>query len=265
MNLAELQRYFAEAATSGSGPVAGLEQVFVGSEGLPAQERLAIYNRCYFHRLLDALASVFAHTRSVLGEPDFQRLGLSYLAHHPSEHPAIERVGRRFAEYLRSAGVSPVIVDLASLEWTRLCALVACKEANIAGRDAVDPTRFPSAHLRFVPSLHRLELDPRAIELFESKTTVQVELGTTQGAARGVAVWRQGHTVHHQIMDGVEWRALTCATGGAELSEVCAVFDTGSVSEDVQLAFQVISRWFERQWLESLIYDDEQRFPRPPS
>ncbi|MEI9949260.1 MAG: DNA-binding domain-containing protein [Pseudomonadota bacterium] len=96
MNLAELQHYFARAATSGSGPLPELDRVFLGSERLSAKDRLAIYNRGYFYRLLDALASVFSQTKRLLGDPQFERLALAYLARHPSEHPAVERVGRSF-------------------------------------------------------------------------------------------------------------------------------------------------------------------------
>src|SRR5450755_1874238 len=93
VTLAELQRYFAAVATSTSGPPSDIDDVFQSSARLSASARLAIYNRGYHHRLLDALASVFTRTKRALGDAEFERLGLSYLAQHPSEHPAVERVG----------------------------------------------------------------------------------------------------------------------------------------------------------------------------
>jgi len=259
MNLAELQRYFARAATTGSGPLPDLDRVFLGSERLTARERLAIYNRSYFYRLLAALAGVFAQTKCLLGETDFERLGLAYLAQHPSQHPAVERVGRAFPEYLKRVAVPPLVVDLASLEWARLCALVAANPLQIASVPAIDTSRFPWASLRFVPSLHCLELDPGALHAFTHGVRSPTELA---GPRCGIAIWRTDHAVTHEVLDVTEWQALVCATSGAALNRVCAVFDTGSADDDVRRAFQVLSRWFARQWLESVVYDEAEQ-PTP--
>ena len=252
MSLAELQRYFASAATSGSGALPDLDRVFTSSERLPARERLAIYNRAYFYRLLDALASVFEQTKRVLGDSEFERLGLSYVAQHPSMHPAVERIGRSFPEYLQSVATPGFVVDLAALEWARLCALVAGNPPSIAQLAAIEPSRFPHARLRFVPSLYVLELDPHALSAFAGVVSA---LPAGQPSARcGVAVWRSQHAVHHQSLEAAEWQALASALSGATLSRVCTAFDRGSPDEDVRRAFQVLSGWFARQWLESIVY-----------
>ncbi|MES1175856.1 MAG: DNA-binding domain-containing protein [Myxococcales bacterium] len=249
MNLAELQRYFAAAATSGAGPLAGLDLVFESNDHLSASERLAIYNRAFFYRQLDALASVFSATRRALGEPEFERLGLGYLATHPSEHPAVERVGRRFPEYLRQVDVSSSepIVDLARLEWVRLCALVAPNPAALAQPNAVDPAMFPSCRVKLVPSLSWLELDSRALSLLAGAAALP---GPSERCA--VAVWRAGHAVVHERVETLEFRALCAASAGATMAEVCAGFDTGQELADVQRAFGVVSSWYARSWLENV-------------
>ncbi|MEI9941743.1 MAG: DNA-binding domain-containing protein [Pseudomonadota bacterium] len=258
MNLAELQHYFARAATSNSGPLPDLDRVFVDSERLSAKDRLAIYNRGYFYRLLDALASVFSQTKRLLGDSDFERLGLAYLVRYPSEHPAVERVGRSFSEYLSSAAAPAIAIDLASLEWARLCALVAPDPVGVATVHAVEPSLFPQARLRFVPSLHRLELEPSALSAFagEQRSDADFRAADSPRHVCGVAVWRNQHAVLHQALDAPEWKALASAARGATLSHVCAVFDSGSDAEDVRRAFQVMSAWFARQWLEKVAYDD---------
>jgi hypothetical protein len=251
VNLAELQRYFARAATSGSGPLPDLERVFLGSQRLSASERLAIYNRSYFYRLLDALAAVFAQTKRLLGASEFERLGLTYVEQNPSLHPAVERVGRAFPEYLRRAAVQPLIVDVASLEWARLSGLVAPNPQQIASARAIDPARFPRARLRFVPSLQWLELGTGALQAFDGGMSEFADHSRC-----GVAVWRIGHAVQHQSLDDTEWTALLSATSGDSLNRVCTLFDTGSGEDDVLEAFQVLSRWFERSWVERVAYDD---------
>ncbi len=261
MNLAELQRYFARVATSGSGPLPELDRVFLGSQQLSARDRLAIYNRGYFYRLLDSLASMFSRTKRLLGDPDFERLGLAYIARHPSEHPAVERIGRSFSAYLRSVAAPAIVVDLASLEWARLCALVAANPKSLATVQAIEPSLFPQARLRFVPSLRWLELDPRALSAFAGQDPSPEELAVTDLSRPpcAVAVWRSQHAVRQQAIDAPEWEALASAAGGATLSRVCAVFASGSQAEDVRRAFRILSAWFARQWLEDVVYGETPR------
>jgi len=250
VKLAELQDYFARAARSGSGPLPELERVFLGSHQLPAIDRMAIYNRGYFYRLLDSLASVFERTKWALGDAEFERVGLAYLAKYPSEHPAIERVGRSFSAYLHSIDAPAVIVDLAALEWARLCTLVAPNPVQVATVSSIEPRRFPDSQLRFVPSLHWLEVDPAALRIFAGEVPAP---SSELRSSCGVAVWRKQHAVHHESLDETEFRALVSAAGGATVSRVCAIFDRGSEAEDVARAFQILSAWFGRSWLESVV------------
>ena len=231
MNLEELQRYFAAAATSGTGPIAGLDAVFVSRGSLSASERLAIYNRGYFYRLLDALGSVFVETKATLGEAEFERIGLSYLAAHPSEQPAVERLGRLFASSLRELFPPPnPLPDRAALEWARLCALVAPDPRAIAQASELVPADFPDSCLRFVPALH---------------------------CSGSTAVWRSALRVTEAPLEVLEFQALEAAMGGASMSQVCALFDTGASAEDTQRAFRVIAGWFANEWVESV------ELPRP--
>ena len=245
MNLAELERYFARVATSTSGPPEDLREVFKDGPKLSARELMRIYNRGYHYRLLDVLASVFERTREALGHAEFERLGLLYLERAPSEHPAVERVGRHFAEVLaEDDSVAPACRDLARLEWARLLALVAPDADEIATASAVDPARFPEQRLHFAPSLCVLELAPAALELFATSAN------PTPGATScGVAVFRRRHAVTHERLAPDELRALTLALAGETVSRACSAFDTGDETRDVPRAFSAISAWLAREWV----------------
>ena len=250
MKLAELQRFFAAAATSHSGEIAGLAEVFLGSESLSPSARLAIYNRGYYYRLLDALASVFRQTKRLMGDAAFERQGLAYLAQHASDHPAVERVGRAFSEFLRARvpDSESFLADVAALEWLRLCALVAPNPTGRALPSALEPASFSRSRLCFVKSLHCLSLSARALGAFEGNDA------PTSGsvAQTAVAVWRRDHAVCQTELEPQELVALRAALGGAVMSDVCAVFDTGEPEADALRAFQVIDGWFARKWLESV-------------
>ncbi len=249
MKLAELQRYFAAAATTSRGPIAGLEEVFSGDDRLSASERLAIYNRAFFYRQLGALESVFGATKRLLGDVEFEKLGLAYLIRHPSQHPAIERVGRHFPAYLASLAQPPAspVVDVAALEWARLCALVAPNPAQLAERSALAGSAFPSCRVKFVPGLSWLEIEAQALQVLAGG-----EPSLEPGERCAVAVWRSAHSVTEQRLEDTEFQALCLADQGATMSEVCALFDTGNEPADAQRAFHVVSSWYSRRWLESL-------------
>ena len=249
MKLAELERYFAAVATSTSGPPADLDEVFESRPELPATALLGIYNRGYHARLLGALASVFARTRRALGDAAFERLGLQYVARHPSEHPAVERVGRSFPQYLaEQPGCSRALGDLARLEWARLMALVAPDPSALAFAHEVDAASFPGSRLRFVPSLTIHSLARRSLELFRDPAAPPED--DASAPQRGVAVWRKGHDVKHEPIEALELEALELGLAGASVSRICALFDSGAPVEDTARAFRMLSAWFAREWIE---------------
>jgi len=247
VKLAELERYFAQVATSTSGPPDEVDEVFKSSAGLSASAQLGVYNRAYHYRLLDALASVFVRTQRALGEAQFERLGLRYLARHPSEHPAVERVGRAFPEYLRTQPqVAPALAELSALEWARLGALVAPNPSAIASASTVDLATFPASALCFVASLSTHSVSAPALALF-------AEQGDTSTSSEPchVAVWRKRDLVQQERLDAVETAALERAMAGASVGQVCALFDSGApLQDDAQRAFRVVSAWFAREWIE---------------
>jgi hypothetical protein len=253
VKLAELERYFATVATSTSGPPTNLDSVFKSSARLPASTRLGIYNRGYHYRLLDALSSVFTRTKQALGEVEFERLGLLYLARHPSEHPAVERVGRLFPEYLAAQSLgSDELADLARLEWARLSALVAPDPNGIALARDIDVVRFPCSRLCFVPSLSVLSIGARARTLFPGIPSQSDEIdGSAPSAQRsGVAVWRKRHVVMHEALGALEHDALSLALSGASVNSFCALFASVALADDAAHAFRVVAGWFAREWIE---------------
>lgn len=247
MDLSELERYFARVATSTSGPPDDLSEVFKDSPRLPARELMRIYNRGYHYRLLGVLASVFERTQIALGAAEFEHLGLLYLAQYPSQHPAVERVGRHFAEFLAARADCPVAAaDLARLEWARLLALVAPDDTRL-DPSAIDAARFPTQTLRLAHGLQIVELSAAALALFVD------EPDPPEAAARvGLVVSRPRHTVTQDVVPATEFSALALARAGEPMSRVCAVFDTGDETGDISRAFAVFTSWFSRGWIAEL-------------
>ncbi len=89
---------------------------------LNAFERLEIYNRQYWFRVLGALADDFPALRSVVGDRVFEALSIAYLTAHPSRSFSLRNLGSKLAEWLDAnphwAGRRHrLALDVACIEW----------------------------------------------------------------------------------------------------------------------------------------------------
>lgn len=89
---------------------------------LNAFERLEIYNRQYWFRVLGALAEDFAALNAVIGSRAFDRLSIDYLSAHPSRSFTLRNLGSQLPEWLVAhpsyAGRRHrLAVDVARIEW----------------------------------------------------------------------------------------------------------------------------------------------------
>ena len=76
------------------------EQVVTRSQALTALERLDIYNRAYFARLLECLREEFPTLLHALGEEAFDDFAIAYLHRYPSRSYTLNQLGVNFPRYL---------------------------------------------------------------------------------------------------------------------------------------------------------------------
>ena len=103
------------------------DRLVLPSGALSPRQRLAIYQRGYYARLVQCLEGQFKVLCSTLGPPLFQDFAGAYLRECPSVSPTLSDLGERFADYLqqtrpdRDAGEKEpwvdFMVDLARFEW----------------------------------------------------------------------------------------------------------------------------------------------------
>jgi len=89
---------------------------------LSAFERLEIYNRQYWFRVLGALAEDFPALRTVIGARAFEAMSVAYLMEHPSRSFTLRNLGLHLAEWLKKnpqfAGRRARLArDVADIEW----------------------------------------------------------------------------------------------------------------------------------------------------
>jgi hypothetical protein len=104
-----------------------VETVVTRSHSLTALERLDIYHRAYFARLIECLRDEFPVLLHALGEEAFEAFALGYLQKYPSRSYTLNHLGTRFPQYLAETRPMPdgndpswpdFLIDLATLELT---------------------------------------------------------------------------------------------------------------------------------------------------
>jgi hypothetical protein len=111
-------------ATSADGrPMTEVAASFIAPNSrLTPFERLEIYNRQYWYRVLGSLAEDFPALRALVGERRFEALSIAYLAEHPSRSFTLRNLGSKLPEWLTAhpehAGRRHrLALDLAQMEW----------------------------------------------------------------------------------------------------------------------------------------------------
>jgi hypothetical protein len=176
MKLLNLQRRMARAVMSPLTPSEGMQRVapngrrmrdvaaeFIKpNDRLTSFERLEIYNRQYWFRVLSAFAEDFPGLRAVLGDRRFDAVAKAYLIDSPSRTFTLRNLGSRLEGWLKKhpalAGSRHALaIDMVRLEWADIEAFDGQADAALKPEDlaSANPSRL---HLRLQPYIQLLDL-----------------------------------------------------------------------------------------------------------
>ncbi|HTZ46397.1 MAG TPA: DNA-binding domain-containing protein [Verrucomicrobiae bacterium] len=170
MNLATLQKQVARAVMTpltpaermrrSNSPVA--KKIIKPNDRLTSFERLEIYNRQYWFRVLDGFSDDFPGLRAVLGDRAFDSLAKHYLTACPSRSFTMRDLGSRLETWLRkhpsyARGRFRLGLDMVRLEWAEIETFDGASHApiNKAKLAGADPTKL---RLRLQPYIRLLDL-----------------------------------------------------------------------------------------------------------
>src|ERR1700735_2334637 len=110
------------------------------NEHLSSFERLEIYNRQYWFRVIGAVAEDFPALNTVLGDKAFNRLVLAYLQENPSTSFTLRNLGSKLPQWLKHhSEFAPsrhmLIQDVAKLEWAYVEAFDSAEIAPLSASD----------------------------------------------------------------------------------------------------------------------------------
>lgn len=99
-----------------------VDQVIKPNDRLTSFERLEIYNRVYWFRLISSFMEDFPGLRAIVGDRGFEKLATAYLYELPSESFTLRNLGSRLESWLRkhpkyTPKVPRLALDMVRLEW----------------------------------------------------------------------------------------------------------------------------------------------------
>ena len=132
------------------------------NDRLTSFERLEIYNRQYWFRVLGSMAEDFPGLRAILGQWRFDDMCRAYLAERPSRSFTLRNLGARLETWLRrnpqwTRGKQTLALDMVRLEWADIEAFDGEAEPAIQLED-LNETSAPTLRLRIQPYVKLLEL-----------------------------------------------------------------------------------------------------------
>lgn len=242
------------------------------NDRLSAFERLEIYNRQYWFRVLSSLADDFPGLRAVLGGARFNRMMRAYLAQCPSTTFTMRNLGARLESWLldHPAWAQPrtaLALDVVRLEWAHIEAYdLTDRPAQPAALAAVgEDTRLAlQPHVRLVAACYPVDDLLLAVRREERADPPADDRGTAIRLGRlasriaalpprpvHLAVHRHDLSVYYKRLDPEAYRILAAIRSGAPLGAALeAGFAGSAMPEADRPAFlhQAFHEWARFGW-----------------
>ncbi len=251
-------------------PMAAVAAEFVKpNDRLTAFERIEIYNRMYWFRIIDCFYDDCPGLRALLGERKFNQLAIAYLTKHPSHSFTLRNLCSHLEEFIRTAPrwTAPrtaLAREVARFEWAQTVAFDA----------AARPVATPADFGRASPARLRLGLQPYVTLLalehpldnyviaVKKRDTLRAEASNATTSARPaasirkvprprreriwVAVHRMDNQLYYKRLEPAAFKILAALRDGATLNRAVAAAGRGVTPEQVQTWFAL---WAQLGWL----------------
>jgi Putative DNA-binding domain len=239
------------------------EEIIKPNDRLTSFERLEIYNRQYWFRILSALSEDFPGLRAIIGEQRFDKMAVEYLYDCPSQSFTLRNLGSRLESWLRKhpehvAGNETIALDMVGLEWAEIESFDEAAKPRLTEADL--PALGPDPHFQLQPHIRLLELsypvDDLLIkvrsELEETDIVSNAVTERTHSRSRRrrlpkperifLAVHRADNTVYFKRIDQEAFAILSGLRDGMTLSS--AVDDVDWSGRIIEEAMADVQKWF---------------------
>jgi len=218
------------------------------NDRLTSFERLEIYNRQYWFRVLGSMAEDFPGLRAILGQRRFEDMCRAYLAECPSRSFTLRNLGARLETWLRRnpkwiRGERTLALDMVRLEWADIEAFDGKAQPDLHSED-LNGSSAPFFRLRVQPYVKLLELhypvDALALKVREdddadfASNTLTENRKTAKIQSVAAVQPRQIFLVIHRIDFSVYYRRIE----REEFALLSALRSGKTIERAIELAFQ---------------------------
>jgi len=246
-------------------------EIIKPNDRLTSFERLEIYNRQYWFRILSALSEDFPGLRAIIGEHRFEKLAVAYLLDCPSRSFTMRNLGSRLESWLRAhpehiAKFERIALDMVRLEWAEVEAFDEAAKPKLTEADL--PALGPDPKFELQPYIRLLDLSYPVDDLLirvrhqEEETDIVSNAVTerVRSSARRrrlpkpesifLAVHRADNSVYFKRIDKEAYTILCALRDGKSLSDAVDAVDWSGrpfeeASADVQ---QWFAYWSAQGW-----------------
>jgi hypothetical protein len=236
------------------------------NDRLSSFERLEIYNRQYWFRVLGALDEDFPGLRTIIGQRRFEAMCKAYLADRPSESFTLRNLGARLEPWLRSHPEwtqprTALALDMVRLEWAEIEVFDGAAEPVLTPQDALASDPDPQFNLQPYLQLLRLRypvddlliairqdgsgsaMASNAVSERHKRTRVR-KVARQKPQSVFLAVHRIDDSVYFKRLEPEAFKFLNALREGKDLSSaVGCAFAGSSVSESELLS--ILQDWFK--------------------
>src|SRR5580700_8111886 len=240
------------------------------NDRLSSFERLEIYNRQYWFRVLDCLYDDYPGLRAVVGERRFMKLATAYLTQYTSDSYTLRDLGNRLEQFVEQephwcAPREELALDMIRFEWAQIVAFDGASNPTLTPDDVLD-TPPSKLLLGLQPYLSLLELDFAvddfliAVKKGESDVLRGEASNAKDGAPKAavrrkrvrfpkrekvyLAVHRHDNMLYYKRLDREAFSILTSLRRGITVEDACIEAVTTSKRSDVDWSAQ-IKEWFD--------------------
>jgi hypothetical protein len=227
---------------------------------LTSFERLEIYNRQYWFRLIDAVSDDFPALNAMLGAKRFNSLVPAYIRENPSTSWTLRDLSSKLPEWLTRhpefTGKRHLLaIDIARLEWAYVEAYDRKKIAPLGAEDIQE--LGPDARIALQPHIQLLELRYPVDELVMAVHRAAPETDIVSNAAMAkkqrnriplppmrrtpifLAVHRFDDQVYYRRVECEAYRMLSALRNGSSISDAIEIAFSGSDFAEAHLAMKV--------------------------
>jgi hypothetical protein len=241
------------------------------NDRLTAFERVQIYNKQYWFRLLDCLYDDYPGLRAVLGDRRFEELRIAYLNKYPSKSFSLRNLGSRLERFLTeepqwTAPHGAMALGMARFEWAQVVAFDGEARPALAVDDLLgrDPAKLTLGVQPYVTLLEMgyplddfvLALKKRDALRSEASNAVETDEAEREPRRRAPAVRRPGpqkvflavhryeNALYYKRLEPEAYTILCALRDGKTLARACALAVERSGRPGGEWVGQ-IKEWFE--------------------